>query len=141
MGKVCSVTDDQWHLDGFSTRITHTPEQNYIYTDCHPTQYVSQSVNIPEDLDPKVYNLNTYLDKFVKNENIKVCKPCNVYCIDPYVLHIRPDIPDDVFRTFVRVSFVPIEIDDVNNSQNPLIPLEYNKNGVEFRNSLKHYTF
>lgn len=139
VGKVESVTDDHWHLDGFSTRIEHVPEQNYIYTDCYPTEYIKQSVSVPDDLDPTVYNMNTYLDKFVDAANVVQCKPYHVYCVDPYVLHKRPQVPAQVFRTFVRVSFVPIEIDDINNSQNPLLPLTYTKNGVEFRDTLKHY--
>ena len=29
-GGVDSVTDDEWHVDGFSTKVAHVPEQNYV---------------------------------------------------------------------------------------------------------------
>lgn len=39
----------------------------------------------------------------------------------------------------VRLSFVPIEIDDVNNAQNPLLPRSYAHDGVAHRNRLETY--
>jgi len=138
-GKVKSQTDDQWHLDGFSTRIEHTPEQNYIYTNKYCTEYVKQSVDVPKDLDPLVYNMNTFLDKFVKPVNVLQCEENTLYCVDPYVLHRRPsNIPKNFERVFVRISFVPIEIDDINNTVNPLLPVKCSKDGVKFRDGLKH---
>lgn len=139
-GRVKSKTDDHWHLDGFSTRKEHTPEQNYIYTNKYCTEYVKQSVEVPEELDPKVYNMNTFLSNFVKEDNVLQCEENTLYCIDPYVLHRRPNnVPEDFERVFVRISFVPIEIDDVNNTINPLMPIRCTKDGVKFRDGLKHW--
>lgn len=141
-GKVKSKTDDQWHLDGFSTRIEHTPEQNYIYTNKYCTEYVKQRVYVPRSLDPLIYNMNTFLDKFVKPENVLQCEENTLYCIDPYVLHRRPsNIPEDFERVFVRISFVPIEINDINNTVNPLLPVKCSKDGVKFRDELKHWNY
>ena len=39
----------------------------------------------------------------------------------------------------LRNSFTPIEINDFNNTQNPLIKREYTQDGVEFRNKLLEY--
>lgn len=40
----------------------------------------------------------------------------------------------------MRVSFCPMEIKDVNNTQNPLIPRDYDRDGVEeFREDLERY--
>lgn len=59
---------------------------------------------------------------------------------DPYIIHKRPTVPEGKVRTFVRVSHVPIEIPDVNNTQNPLMPKNYDRDGVkEFRDSLVDY--
>jgi hypothetical protein len=43
-------------------------------------------------------------------------------------------------RTFVRISFVPIEINDINNTKNLLIPRVYSGDGVAYRNRLINYT-
>jgi len=138
-GCVKSLTDDEWHLDGFSTRVKHKPEQNYIITDCYPTQYVSQNYSIDNNLNPLKHNVNFYLEKQVKKESIKTLNPNELYCIDPFILHKRPYVPDQINRKFLRISFTPIEIDDINNTQNPLMYITYKKNGVDFRNSLKAF--
>ena len=59
--------------------------------------------------------------------------------MDPYVPHRRPASTQGEMRCFVRVSFTPIEINDVNNAQNPLIPRNYTRDGVEIRNQLVDY--
>jgi len=61
--------------------------------------------------------------------------------MDPYVVHRRPPISNGVVRTFVRISFTPIEIPDVNNTPNPLIPTQhYITDGVKsFREHLLDY--
>jgi hypothetical protein len=137
-GEVRSRTDDEWHVDGFSTKIEHVPEQNYIWSDCHPTEYADNlKVSFPEDFNPSEYNVNTYLQHFIWN--VSVCNPKTLYCIDPYILHRRPKVAYGAMRTFARISFVPIEINDINNTPNPLSPRQYTKDGVSFRNKLKHY--
>mgnify|MGYP001071343376 CR=1 FL=1 len=138
-GKVTSKTDDEWHVDGFSTKITHIPEQNYIWSNTYPTEYVKQSVVFPFDFNPVKHNINHFLQNFVKEENIKSCQNNVIYCLDPYVLHRRPIITEDIVRTFVRISFVPIEINDINNTPNPFIPRCYDKDGVKERNQLTTY--
>lgn len=137
-GKVSSVTDDEWHVDGFSTKVSHVPEQNYIWSNNIPTEYTNVSVKFPEDFNPLVHNVNNFLQEHI-TEKVKQCKPNVMYCLDPYILHRRPPESTDSVRTFVRISFVPIMIDDINNTQNPLLPQTYTANGVSFRNKLKKY--
>lgn len=138
-GIVDSVTDDEWHVDGFSTRVPHVPEQNYIWCSDTPTEYVPLCVNVPADFDPLVHNINTYLSARIGSARPVRCDAGRVYCLDPYILHRRPPASTGTMRTFVRVSFVPIEIDDVNNTQNPLLPRRYSRDGVQFRNTLLRY--
>jgi len=137
-GKVKSVTDNEWHVDGFSTKVPHVPEQNYIWTNSIPTEYTNVSVKFPDDFDPLVHNVNFFLQEHI-TEEVKQCKPNVMYCLDPYILHRRPSESTAKVRTFVRISFVPIMINDINNTQNPLLPQEYTSDGISFRNTLKKY--
>lgn len=138
-GLITSEKDDEWHLDGYSLRISHIPEQNYIWTSNHPTEYINKNIPIHKDLNPLIHNMNWYLEDFVNESDVLQCKEKEIYCIDPYILHRRPNIKDDIQRTFVRISFVPIEINDINNTQNPLCYRKYTKNGVEFRDKLEKF--
>lgn len=139
-GEVISKTDDEWHVDGFSVKIPHTPEQNYIWCDVDATEYADISVKFPQDFDARFYNVNHYLQKNINPTNIGKCEAGKIYCMDPYNVHRRPPSAKDMKRTFIRISFVPIEINDVNNTQNPMLPhQEYDQDGVVFRNNLKTY--
>lgn len=139
-GKVDSVTDDMWHVDGFSTRIAHLPESNYIFTSNDPTEWVEQSFDFPEEFDPLQHNVHLFFQHRVKNKNIRCLKQGYMYHMDPYVIHRRPsNITTN--RTFVRISFTPIEIPDINNTINPLISTpHYIIDGVKsFRDKLLDY--
>lgn len=140
-GLVTSQLDDVWHTDGFSTKITHLPEQNYIISNCYPTEYVEKAINIPDNFDPLIHNLHKYLASQITDDDIKVAGPDIVYCLDPYNIHRRQQfIPAGTVRTFVRISYVPIEIMDDANTPNPMIPVRhYNRDGVKIRNELKEY--
>lgn len=138
-GFVTSETDDAWHVDGFSTRITHIPEQNYIWTNVNSTEFVDLAVPFPDGFDPLVHNVNSYLETRIKDTPVQQCAPGVLTCMDPYILHRRPVGSEGMVRTFVRISFVPIEINDVHNTPNPLIPRAYDRDGVAFRRELLDY--
>jgi len=63
-----------------------------------------------------------------------------MYAMDPYMLHRRPPQTEGMVRTFVRISYVPILINDVNNTPNPLLPIECDADGVANRNRLIAYS-
>lgn len=138
-GIVESETDDVWHVDGFSMKITHLPEQNYIWSNCDSTEYVTEPIEFPTDFDPLIHNVHLYIQKKVANSLIKKCLPKHVYGLDPYVIHRRPPMTKGTQRTFVRVSFTPIEILDKNNAFNPELPTVSDRDGVEIRNQLREY--
>jgi len=140
-GQVTSMTDDEWHVDGFSMNITHIPEQNYIWVDKHTTECVSKSIKIPEDFDHAKHNIHYFLsDNITENDEVETLREKTLYCMDPYVIHRRPDIPTEINRCFVRISFTPIEIEDCNNTQNPLLETNYKRDGVkDFRGKLTRY--
>lgn len=143
-GLVKSVTDDEWHVDGFSTRITHIPEQNYIWSNCYPTEYVLLPIKFPSDFDPLKHNIHKYIQKQIakKKPEVKLLSEFNMLCLDPYVIHRRPpNIPEGTIRTFIRISFVPIEIRDDNNTKNALLYVpDCGLDGVkQFRDNLLEY--
>lgn len=140
-GEVTSEKDDKWHVDGFSMNVTHLPEQNYAWVNRYPTEYLERSFDIPVDFDPRKHNIHLLLQDLLDgDEDVKAFDEETVYCFDPYVPHRRPEVPTGIERTFVRVSFCPMEIRDVNNTQNPLLPRDYDRDGVkEFREKLERY--
>lgn len=139
-GLVVSETDDEWHTDGFSTKITHLPEQNYIWVDTEPTEYTNQHFYVPQDFNPLKHNLHKWLAQQVESNYVQLLRPCCIFCLDPYVVHRRPPSTKGMKRTFVRVSFVPVEIMDDANTPNPLIPMrKYGRDGITIRNNLTNY--
>jgi hypothetical protein len=139
-GIVTSQTDDEWHVDGFSTRITHLPEQNYIWCSDRGTEFADQTFSIPNDFDPLVHNLNSMVGPQVRRSCVTALAANTVWLLDPSIVHRRPGDTTGTQRTFVRISFVPIEILDDSHTPNPLLPCrEYRRNGVASRNTLSTY--
>ena len=143
-GLVTSENDDVWHVDGFSMRTPHIPEQNYVFTSVNGTEVLNQEITLPEDFDPFTHNIHQYFQDCAdeSGNNVQVLAPGNIYCIDPYVVHRRPMIPAGTMRTFFRISFIPVEIEDDTCTANPLIPRDkpYNRDGVtSLRDKLKRY--
>lgn len=60
-GLVKSKTDDQWHVDGFSTKVPHLPEQNYVWTSHTGTvmRWILYETMWPATLEP-VSRLNRF---------------------------------------------------------------------------------
>jgi len=121
-GLVTSTTDDLWHVDGFSTRVPHVPEQNYIYSDCYPTEWLTNSWSIPETFDPFRHNIHSFFQEREHLGKFSTGNPEEIYLADPYCVHRRPKIPPGTTRTMWRISFIPIEIEDNTCTQNPLFP-------------------
>lgn len=121
-GPMCTITDDLWHVDGFSMRIPHSPEQDYIWSDCHPTEALMQPQRLPKNFHPLRHNIHHHFQDTADQSDIVTLESGRCYLMDPQVIHRRPQIPKGLWRTFVRVSFVPIPIRDNTNTHNPLLP-------------------
>lgn len=137
-GYVKSITDDEWHVDGFSTRISHIPEQNYIWTNIKLTEYVKKRLKFPKDFNPKKHKIQHYFQNNInENDKIYTFKENCLYCLNPYIIHKRLKNTEGLFRTFIRISFTPIEIQDINNTLNPILPKPILPDGVkDFRDNL-----
>ena len=137
-GNTDSVTDDEWHTDGFSQVITHLPEQNYIATSNDCTEYIISPIKIPDDFNALKHNIHWYIQDKIKQINpcIFTAKENTFYLFNPYCVHRRPPISTNKQRTFVRVTFTPIEIcDDLcDNSNN-----RYNRTANNTRDGLIKY--
>lgn len=139
-GEVRAKTDNEWHVDGFSMRVTHQPETNYIWSDCYPTEVLDQKFVIPGDFDPMKHNLHNYFQKHAKEENVRVLRAQNIAIIDPYIVHRRPKVPAGTMRKFFRISHLPIEIEDDTCMQNPLLPKKV-FNRTDIRKQLVPYDY
>ncbi len=141
-GVVSSETDDAFHVDGFSMKVPHIPEQNYVWTDHKPTEVLAFGLDIPQDFDPLRHNIQYLIqDSIPEDALVEALDPETVYAMDPYVFHRRPELTEKVSRTFLRLSMTPIPIDDVNNHTNPafgVITSTYD-GVVDFRNKLERY--
>jgi len=136
-------TVDEWHVDGFAVRYTHLPEQNYIWSNNTPTQFLLKPHNFPGDFNPMRHNVHSFIQEEhnVEEDDVMTGKRDTVYRIDPYVIHRAQASSVGATRCFVRVSFVPIEIQDCNNTPNPALPtIAWSADGVnDFRNQLENY--
>lgn len=141
-GFVDSTTDDEWHVDGFSTKFNHLPEQNYVWCSDYGTELHLKEIEFPLDFNPLEHNLNDYFED-KKIDVTHTLKPRHMYCMDPYIPHRRPKVSTGKWRTFVRLTFSPLEVADTQNTPNPDKKLHHPesriRDGVSYRNSLKRY--
>lgn len=86
-GIVRSQTDDEWHVDGFSTKVPSIPEQNYIWSNKNGTEYVPIRVHFPADFDTRIHNVNHFLQQFVNQDEIMQCEDDDIgeleFALDP----------------------------------------------------------
>lgn len=143
-GEVSSQTDDEWHVDGFSMKVPHIPEQNYVWVNTEPTECAAIGLNIPQDFDPLRHSVQFLAqDSIAQNSQVilETLEPEVIYAMDPYVIHRRPETTAGETRTFVRLSLTPIAIDDRNNATNPLFgEISSDRDGIaDFRDMLARY--
>lgn len=137
---------EAWHADGFSLRIPHVPEWNYVWSSKIPTEFWMGSVKFPDDFDAKIFNVHKYIGSQIDAgiTSSELSKEKCVYLIDPYVVH-RKQIFDQSLvgcedRVFVRLSNVPIEIEDDNHTANPEMERKYyNRVGSKIYDELRVY--
>lgn len=137
-GIVRSVTDDEWHVDGFSMRTPHFPEQNYIWSDVYGTEFLPQNFDIPVDFDPFKHNIHQYFQDRASVTPVTL-ETSRLYQIDPYNVHRRPQVPEGTQRAFLRISFIPVEIKDDSCARNPLLALRAPYNRADIRLNLVRY--
>lgn len=131
--------DDVWHVDGFSMRMPHVPEHNFIWASEEGTETLEQEVKLPANFDPMRHNIHQYFQDVADEKNMRVLQEKTIYAIDPYVIHRRPTVTTGIQRTFIRVSFLPVEIEDNTCMVNPLIGRIFPYNRTDIREELLRY--
>lgn len=130
---------DAWHLDGASLRTELIPERNYVWTS-DGFQYKTGEVAFPEDFDPVRHDLFEYAEFSLEDEPLREAPGHEWYVLSPFCFHRRRPGTVDT-RTFIRISFLDIEIRDECCTPNPLLPTQaYGRNPVKsFRDQLTTY--
>lgn len=140
-GEVTSVSDDVWHVDGFSLRFPHVPEQNYIWASNNPMEVCSLPIDIPKDFDGMKHNIHQLFQDVIPADYVPLVMPeKTLVAVDTYHIHRRPPAIAGMMRTMVRISFVPIQIETDDCQQNPAFPVEtFNRSDI--RERLTRYPF
>lgn len=138
-GLVTSVSDDVWHVDGFSLRIPHVPEQNYIWASNDGMEVCTLPIEVPEDFDGMKHNIHQLFQDMIPDDYEPLVMPDNtLVAIDTYHIHRRQAQVAGKMRTMVRISFVPIQIETDDCQQNPAFPVEvFNRSDI--RKQLTRY--
>lgn len=136
-GICTSETDDLWHVDGFSMRKPHVPEQNYLFVSEYPTEFLTERIPLPNDFDPLQHNIHQFFQQHAGRIPVRTYPP--VWMIaDPYIVHRRPPDAAGKRRLMIRITFSPIQIKDDMNTVNPLLPTKKFDN-TDFRQTLTQY--
>jgi len=146
-GDIYSESASQWHRDGYS--VNHPQDVDLMFTWCNrePTEFWVGRFDYPEDLDPRVHNVNWYLEDLWysgKGDGKEFCQG-SVGHWDYYTgtsVH-RASLslsdgwlwPGKPRRTFVRLALIKQEITGSACEQHPFA---YKK---DIRNRLKRYEF
>ncbi len=123
-GDIYYKNSQTWHVDGFQGKERHIPEQDFIWSNCNPTEYAVVPI-FAENLDPKVHNFSKFLEKCVDESDTQTCKENHIYLIDPYVIHRVSNKPFNKRRIFVRLTFSPVPIKDHTNTVNPFLVQQF----------------
>lgn len=133
---------DEWHFDGASLRTELIPERNYVWCSKYGFQYKMGDLGYPEDFDPQTHDMFSYAREQLKDNAILTSQVNQWYLLSPFCIHRRDPESTGHHRTFVRISFIDIEVRDLKCTQNPRHPTcSFDRDPVKsFRSKLKDYS-
>ena len=91
------------------------------------------------NFDPLKHNIQTFYQDRADNSKVRQCEANRVHLIDPYCVHRRPKGTNGIVRTFWRISFIPIEIEDDTCTINNLMPYKKKYGRKDIRETLTRY--
>ena len=134
-------TADVWHFDGGSLRTELIPERNYVWVSDWGFQYKTGNISFPDNFDPVKHDMFSYVEHELRDSPVMGTQAGYWYLVTPFCFHRRNPESNNKQRVFIRISFVDIEIRDINCTQNPLIKTEaFGRDPVKsFRDNLEAY--
>lgn len=128
-----------FHVDGFQKQGDYkTVEHSYILTDCYPTEFSLKGYDLSS------FNSWTHMfsvmDKLTEMNTVIPVDSNTIYLMSCYQVHRTPKLPRSTWRTFLRVTYTPRELEDNRNTVNPLFPGQVYVIRDDIRNSLKEWT-
>ncbi len=115
-----------WHIDGMQgdeVKIKAPGDITFIWSNVLPTKFVNQGFNV-DGLDPSTQNFN-HVGAQVKEENVFVSEPNQIYLISPYHVHEANIATEKVFRIFLRLSYTFTPVTSTKMTINPEINYNY----------------
>lgn len=148
-GDIHSESASQWHRDGYSVNHPHDVDLMFTWCNTYAAEFLVGDIEYPDDLDPRIHNVNWYLDdRFKLGAGDMEVVPGDVghwnYFTGTSVHRASPALPavsstrkgtPNVRRTFVRLALIKQEITGSACEQHPFA---YKK---DIRNRLKRYEF
>lgn len=116
------------HVDGFQgARLGEKlpVDHSYIVASNHPTIFYNQPFEVKNDWDKTCHN---YFEGFEQQKipGSEMTYPDNtVLLIDAYCLHEAPIVEEDMFRTFLRLSYTVREFDRLGNAHNNMFDYDW----------------
>lgn len=117
-----------WHIDGLQGKeVKHKqlPDIQYIWCNCLPTLFTSQSFDI-EGVNVHTHNIFRHLEKQINPDMVVETEPFILYQMSPYHAH-RSQVAgrDYTNRSFVRISFSFIPVTNRAMTVNETISYPY----------------
>lgn len=103
-----------WHCDGFLS-----DDLNYIWFDSAPTVFTTGDFCVSEDHQESLQQF----DEQARVEDEYLGQTHTLYRLDDKCIHrVNVDIPQQIMRTFVKITVSPNRFNLKDNSKNPLLP-------------------
>lgn len=127
VGPKCIGNRPGWHSDGFGTNDT-----NFIWSDSAPTEFCIQEFALSDDHDISLLQMECQ----ALSENIKTYPICSLLRLDSSMIHRVPNVMQEGYRTFVKISVSRERYNLVGNAHNYLF--DYDWPMVERKTSRNH---
>lgn len=103
-----------WHCDGFLS-----DDLNYIWFDSAPTVFTTGDFCVSEDHQESLIQFGGQ----ARQEDEYLGQTHTLYRLDDKCIHrVNTDIPQQIMRTFVKITVSPNRFNLKDNSKNPLLP-------------------
>lgn len=130
-----------WHVDGFqgARQHTHSSEHSYLWCSIQPAEFCIQPFFI-NHIDSARHSVFAEFERQAQDINVFSGLANHIYLIDPYIVHRSTPMKESNWRTFVRITFSDIELEDPMNTVNKMIPLAQNyESRIDHRDRLYIY--